>query len=795
MARLGGFIGRTDELVELKRLLRTTRLLTLTGPGGVGKTRLALETATLEQRGGRCEVGLVELGSATTGEQARQRITEALAGAGGVGSGGAGTLIAGTPGAVGADRDRLLVLDNCEHVLDACGLVLSALLPGRPGLRILATSREPLRLPGETVYSVGGLALPDARDCRSPVALLRSDAVRLFVDRGRAVSSDFQLTEENAAHIAGLCARLDGLPLALELAAGLVRAFPPAEIHHRLDDRLSLLTCGWRTADPRHQSLRSAIEWSYELLTPDERSLVRSLSLLPGGFGTDAAAAVAVAKDIPESAVPQLLAGLEAKSLIVPCAGPVGSARFRMLESIRCYGHERLRAEGEEVQAYDRLVEWLTELARPFREAALTPAETCRRLDEEHDNLTCLLQWLSAGSDPRQLLLAGALALVDINRGYTAESRSMLAGALDRTHPGAGDRSLCLCMAALLAAWEGDHGEAVPLAEQAVALERRRPDRREDLLCRLLLVLSLTRLQCGDQGTRADLEECLMIGRRVGDRVMTAFCLTLLAWQLLLGGRDTARAARLVDEALPVLRGEANPVLLRMILQTAGVIALERDDLAAAEAYFTESLGDTGLPSGTDHLGGAGPALWGLAVSAVRKGRFERALRLFAAVERRGVSVTCVLPPPWLRARVEEAADTALRALPKVRAESALAAGRRLDPRQVVDYALDGRRAVPPGADGAEHGGTGNGADAGSGGHDPLSPREREVVTLVTAGLTNRQIAARLYVSVRTVETHMRNIRTTLGLRSRAHVAAWAVCRAQGVAVGVEGGAGAGFVA
>ncbi|GAA3047838.1 ATP-binding protein [Streptomyces glomeratus] len=767
---MSSFIGRTDELVELKRLLRATRLLTLTGPGGVGKTRLAWEMAALEQRGGRCQVSLVELGSAATGEQARQRIIEALASAG-----EPHVLTVGAGGAVGSDRDRLLVLDNCEHVLDACGRALSTLFPRHPGLRVVATSREPLRLPGETVYSVGGLSLPDSDGGGSLAGLLRSDAVRLFVHRAQAVSSEFQLTEDNAVHVAALCARLDGLPLALELAAGLVRAFPPGEIHHRLDDRFSLLTCGWRTADRRHQSLRSAIEWSYDLLTSQEQKLFRSLSLLPGGFGPDAAAAVATDDDMPASAVPRLLAGLEAKSLIVPCAGPTGSARFRMLESIRCYGHERLRAEGEEARAYERLVDWMAELARPFREAALTPARTCRVLDEERDNLTCLLQWLSVGSDPRQLLLAGALALVDINRGYAGESRTMLAGALERTGPGAGDRSIALCMQALLTAWEGDAGEAVHLALQAVTLERRRPHRRDHLLCRLLLVLSLARTQRGDQSSRADLEECVEISHRVGDRVMTGFCLNLLAWQLLRGG-DTVQAERLVDEALPILRGEANPVLLRVILHTAGVLALERDDLDAAEAYFDEALGDTDHVSDTAHLGAAGPALWGLAVSAVRSGRFERALRLFAAVERHGASAALVIPP-WFRAQVEEAAATALGALPKARAEGALAAGRRLGPREIVDYARDGRRGTAPGGD------------------DPLSPREREVIALVAAGLTNRQIAARLYLSVRTVETHVRNIRNTLGLRSRTHVAAWSARRAQAVPTHAEGKAGAGFVA
>ncbi|MFI8194718.1 ATP-binding protein [Streptomyces sp. NPDC085946] len=758
---MSSFIGRSDELVESRRLLRTTRLLTLTGPAGVGKTRLALELAGLEQRGGRSEVCLVDLASAGTGEEARKRIVSGLAGD----RDGRGTSAAHRR-AVDADRERLLILDNCEHLLDACGPLLSGLLPRRPELRVLATSREPLRLPGETVYSVTGLGLPDHEGGVSLGGLLGSDAVRLFVDRARAASSAFELTEENAAHVAALCAGLDGLPLALELAAGLVRAFPPAALCDRLDDCLSLLTCGWRTADPRHQSLRSALAWSYDLLTPAQRSLFRSLSLLPGGFGPGAAAALAVGRGIPAAAVPELLAALEAKSLITACADRAGSARFRMLAPTRCYGRERLRAEGEEAAAYGRLAEWLAELARPLRETAVTPVGTRRRLAAERDTLTRVLEWLGAGDDPRRLLLAGALAVADLHRGRPAEqARTLLTEVLDSTDPAADDRSVALAAAAGLAAEQRESDVAIRLAAEAVTLERGRARRNDPLLCRALLVLSAARTHRGDRGTSADLRECREIGERIGDPVAVAFCLTLLAWQALPGG-DAARAARRLDEALPVLRAQAVPVLLRMTLFAAGVLALERDEPAQAEAHFTEAL------SCTDHPGGGSLALWGLAVAAVRDGRFERALRLCAAAETHGPSAVSALPP-WFRAQVEEAADTARRALPKARAENALAAGRELQSRQILSYARHGRLSVP--ARPQDVVGGARGAPAGD---DPLSPREWDVITLVTTGLTNRQIAARLHLSVRTVETHVRNIRTTLGLRSRTHVAAWAARQA-----------------
>ncbi|SES47502.1 Predicted ATPase [Streptomyces sp. yr375] len=750
--RLSSFVGRTEELVELGRLLRTTRVLTLTGPAGVGKTRLAVELAALEHRGGRSEAVLVELGAVLRGEAARQRIAAA---AGGVGDPTA-SLTDPQAARLAAGGDLLLVLDNCEHVLDDCGLVLGELLSRQPGLRVLATSREPLRLPGETVYPVGGLGLPDPDADGSFTDSLRSDAVRLFVDRARAVAPEFQLTEDNAARIGTICARLDGLPLALELAARLVRALPLAEIHDRLDDRLSLLTNGWRTADPRHQSLRAALEWGYELLTPVEQSLFRALSVLPGGFGPDAAAAVAADDGIPTVTALELLAGLAAKSLITPCHDRAGSTRFRMLESVQCYGHERLLAEGEATRTYGRLVGWLTGLATPVQETAFAPLHTVRRMARERDNLTHALEWLSESDDERQLLLAGALAVVGIHRGTPADTLVLLSGALERTDPASRHRGNALGVAALLAGWRGDPEEAVHMARQGVALARQA--RQTHLLGRALLVLSIVKELHGDESAVEDLRECLELGRGLDDGLMTALCLNLLARQLL-GQGDLEQAAELVGQALPVLMAEGTPALRRMVLHTTGILALTRGDLPTAEARFTECLDNT------CHLDGAACSLEGLAVAAVRAGNFERGLRLFAAAETIGEPEPFVLTLLWRRG-VEEARATALDALPRSKADAAIEAGREMEPRRAVEYALRVRREPA--------------ATAGGGG-DPLSRREWDVIDLVAKGLTNRQIAARLYLSVRTVETHIRNIRTTLGLRSRAHVAAWAARRDRAV--------------
>jgi predicted ATPase/DNA-binding CsgD family transcriptional regulator len=741
LTQLSSFVGRTCEVVELGRLMRTARLLTLTGPPGVGKTRLAVELAEKAQRGGRCETVLVELGSLTRNDSVRQRITAAL---GLVGETGAPTAAGQT-----SAGHRLLVLDNCEHLIDECGLFLSELLPRHPNLRILVTSRESLRLPGEVVYPVTGLTLPDL-DGESLIAgHLRSPAVRLFIDRARAVVPDYQLTEENAEHIGAICARLDGLPLPIELAAQLVRVFPLAEIHDRLIDRLSLPTGGWRTADQRHQSWRGALAWSYELLTPAEQLLFRRLSVLPGGFESDAVIALAADENVTASAALAMLAGLEAKSLIIPSSDRrSGSARFRMLGSIRCFGHERLLAEGEAAWTYDRVADWLTEIARPLLDTAVVPPHTLERLRRERDNLGQVLQWLSTGSDERQFLLAGALVMVEMPGGSQEATCRAALRKSDGTDPHSKYRSIALEGAAVLAGRLGDHDEALSLAQEAVDLERQ--NGLGPLFCRLLLLLSNVREMHGDQNADlADVQQCLGISRCLADELMAAVCMSNLAGHLLSRGALT-QAAHLIDESLPLLRAKASSGLLCAVLHTAGALALEQNDLPAAERYFTESLQST-----TDDPNGTAHAIEGLAIAAVRASHFEGGLRLIAAAET--MSASAVRARPWWRERVGAARAAASQAVPTARADAALAYGRALR-HQAVACALG-----LPGTPSAQVDGS-----------DLLSQREWEAMALVVEGLTNRQIATRMYLSVRTVETHIRNIRNTLGLRSRSHVAAWA---------------------
>lgn len=744
LTQLSSFVGRADELVELTRLLHEVRLLTLTGPAGVGKSRLALEVAGQEARRRRSEVSVVRLGAVTGADEARRRILDAL----GDEPDGA-TATASAP-------DRLLVLDDCDHVLYACGTVLTELLPGRPRLSVLATSREPLRLPGEAVFSVNGLTLSEPGTAtgsgNSYTDNLRSDAVSLFMDRARAVAPDFQLSRENADDVAEICARLDGLPLPIEMAARLVRVFPPAELRSRLHDRLALLTNGWRLAEERHQSLRAALEWGYTLLRPAEQVLLRRLSVLPGGFGLEAATAVTA--DLPgtAAALPELLIALEAKSVIAPHTGTSsGEPRFHMLESIQCFGQELLAAEGAEAATYELMTTWLTTMSLPLRSEAVVPFATLDRLAGERVNLLHAVRRLGEGSDERQLLLTGALAAVEGTRGRNAEVAGLVEHALEAATPDSAYRAVAL-EATALAGQGSAPDEAARRIDAAVREERRRGP--SPLLGRLLFVRGILR-QALDQRRASvdDLEESLEIGLRSRHDTLVALSRGALARHRLEDG-DPSTAERELEQAFTVLRDGVAPQLLSAILSTAGSLTLEKGDLKRAEEHFTEA-----LRCRAHHHRDAARALEGLTIVAIRGHQFERGLRLLGVAER--VREGAFQESSWWRWQVEQARETALRAVPVSRAESWLKAGRAMPWRQALCLAL-GEDSVEPQDEAASH---------------PLSRRERDVAALVVEGLTNRQIAARIHVSVRTVETHIRHIRTTLGLRSRAHIAAWAAQR------------------
>ncbi|MFI5683100.1 ATP-binding protein [Streptomyces sp. NPDC051636] len=746
---LDSFVGRRQELARLRTLLRSSRLLTLTGTGGVGKTRLALELARrLPSGAGR--VDLVELDSLHDGAAVAQSVAAALAVGERVGRTGIDVLAH----AIG-DASRLLILDNCDHLADPCAHLAAALLSRCPGLRILATSREALRVPGEVVFRVPELSLAAPGAEEDPAVLLRADAVRLFVDRASACAPGFRLHHGNGPTVAGICRRLDGLTLAVELAARRVGTLPLSGILAGLDDQLSLLADGSRTGPDRHRELAAAIDWSHRMLDPVEQAVFRRLSVLVGGFDTAAAEAVCAGDGVPARRILRVVCALEAKSLIVRVPSDAGSVRFRQLTAIRVYALERLAASGELHATRQRVLRWLNGLAQRAGDEVFAD-QAGGALAGERDNLVAALAHRTEHDGALYARPALELARVRYLQEQPSAARRLLAPLLDD----AAGRALggaVPALAARVACQRGEQAQALRLGERAVDVERGR--NRPAGLANALDARAAARL-CRGEFTEAvaDLRECLDVVTALGDAHDTAWCSHHLAWALLQAGEER-EADVLMSRCLPVLRRHAPWRQLAAALHTAGAVRLALGDLRNAERLFAEVL--TIAPGSSFH------ALYpveGLAIVAAESGDLRRALRLCEASAQARRRLDTEPEAPWRR-RVEETAARARTRLPLSAREAAVSEGRRLGGDRLVAYAL--RRGK---------GDSGSDCAAGpvAGEHFPLTGREFMVAELVAEGLTNRQIAEKLDLSPHTVATHLDNIRDKLGLRSRTQIALWA---------------------
>ncbi|GAA3436442.1 LuxR C-terminal-related transcriptional regulator [Kutzneria kofuensis] len=725
------FVGRVQELTDIGLLLRRARLVSLVGTGGAGKTRLATEYATRAVATYPDGVWIVELAPLTSDHLLAQTIASALGVREQAGEDLVDTVVLALQG-----KRALLVIDNCEHLVDASASLADALLTGCPQLRVLVTSRESLDLPGEAVLRVGHLSLPDSSQ--------RSEAVQLFVERARLLRPDFELTDANRPVVAEICMRLDGMPLAIELAARWVRVLSVEEILARLDDRFELLSRGPRTAATRHRDLRATIEWSYELLDDTEREALRRLSVLAGDFSLDSASAVC---GVGPQRTLRLLADLDAKSLVVAVPGMV--QRFRQLESIRLYAREKLAEAGEVDDTTERLVGWLTSLGESHYvdQMLLTVYDDGPKVDDERDNLLQAVEWTTARRDERLAVLAAALGGAWRRQGHTVQIRKLLEAALTITKADNPYRSLALIELGWFNVTAGDFERARDLAVEAMALEE--PRDRPVVLGRNMTLLSMVYQALGDveRSTRCA-ERCVELVRPLGRPLDTAVGMHNLGYGAMAGG-DPARAAELIEECLPVYMELADPVKQMEILHSAGGIALERGKIDQAGDYFRRSV--EVCPAAGE------PATYpveGLAIVAALTGEPKRALLLGTAMATQLRKWRMRREPFWQR-HVDAAMATARASLSAQAAREATEAGERMTLAQAIAYALR-----TPVADDDD---------------SPLSQREWDVAMLTAEGLTNREIAVRLSISERTVETHLLHIRTKLDLRTRAQVAAWAV--------------------
>jgi len=592
---LTGFVGRAWERREVAGMVADTRLLTLTGPGGCGKTRLALEVvgALVGALVGAYPDGVwhVDLAALRDASLLEGVIAAAL----GVRE-QADRPMRDTLRDVLRPRETLLLLDNCEHLLEGSATLAADLLQACPGVRLLATSREALRIAGETIWRVPGLAVPPADVRPEPTPLLRFEAVQLFCARARASRPDFTLTTANASAVMQICQRLDGLPLAIELAAARLATLAVDAVVARLDDCFGLLTGGSRTALPRQQTLRATMEWSYGLLSAEEQRLLRHLSVYAGGCTAAAVASVGAAEGTPVGGAPDLLDGLVAKSL-VGLEDVDGAGRYRLLETVRQYGWERLEESGEAEETGHKHAAYYLALAEEA-EPALTGPDQGRwlqRLDREYDNLRAALRRSRDGGEHEiGLRLAAALWRFWYVRGRQSEGRQWLENLLAMR--GAGDsayaptiaRARALYGASVLAAEQGDYRRAAALSTESVTLFAR----FDDTLGRaraLNLRATVTRYQ-GDYARAATLyEESLALFRALGHGQATAVALNNLGAMAVDQG-DYARAATLNEESLAIKRALGDVRGIARSLLNLGEVARYQGDHDRAETLFAESL-------------------------------------------------------------------------------------------------------------------------------------------------------------------------------------------------------------
>ncbi len=762
---LTSFLGREQEIVEIKQLLPTTRLLTLTGPGGVGKTRLAVHVAAELQDQYRDGVWLVDLSCLRDPACIPHVIAEVL----GVKEEKSCPLIDSLKDHL-RSRQLLLILDTCDHLVAGCAALADSLLNKAPYLQLLATSREPLRILGERIWPVAPLAVPDSRHVPEVDHLLRFDAVHLFVDRARVNQPDFAISRQNASTVAQICSQLDGLPLAIELAAARVRMFPVHELLRRLEDSLGLLTGGHRTAPPRHQTLRATIDWSYDLLSPLEQQVFNRLAVFAGGWTLEMAEAVIAGEGVEAGSVLDLVGVLVDKSLVMVERSPNGVARYRLQETLRQYGLQRLAVSQVDALIRRRHADYFLTLAEEAEHELLgaAQAEWLDRLEREHANLRAAMEWtLETGQIETEVRLAGALWRFLYLSDYLGNGQPWIerAVALLRTSESMVPASIqanALNASAALAALRNEYPIALESTAESLQIFRRIGD-RVGIATTLALHGAIARFQ-GDLAAAVVCgEESLALFRDLGNRWGIAVSLSFLAAVAEQQG-DYRRAEALRTEELAVRRELGHPWGIARILLDLGSLALRQDDPERANALLLNGLA---LRRDMGDRSGIAVAVEKLASVAAVRGAAEQAARLsgMAAALREALGAPapdCRGYDRMLTAVQTELGDEGFR--------TAWEAGRSMPLEQVIGVALIEEQARPSAPTVVEPNGKGRAC--------PLTEREREVAALVAQGLTNREIASRLVLSKRTIDAHIANILKKLDFAGRAQIAVW-IAKAQ----------------
>ncbi|MBI5302769.1 MAG: tetratricopeptide repeat protein [Chloroflexi bacterium] len=795
------FIGREKEIAEVIRLSEQTRLLTLTGSGGCGKTRLALEVATRLADSFEHGVALVEFAPLNdpalvpqavahvldVRESANQSLSQSLAN-------------------FLRPQQFLLVLDNCEHLIMESAHLVEELLQACPRLSILATSREALNVAGETTWRIPPLQIPDPMTTTTPETLLTSDSACLFVDRASSIEQTFAATSDNANAIAQICFRLDGMPLAIELAATRVKTLSVEQIAARLDDRFRLLTTGNRTAPTRQQTLRATMDWSYALLSDEERITLNRLSVFAGGWTPEAAEAICA--DVSD--VLDLLSRLVDKSLVIAETRD-GATRYRMLETIRQYAWEKLNETGKVEGTYNRHLDFFLHLAEEAEPNLVgpDPLKWLRRLDSEYGNLRLALRAaVEFKATDKGLCLVCALGQFWEARGYFSEGRALatlfLASSAEMDpstklicaqvlfHVGwlavlqndyvTGDsllqESIALCQElgddtgaaralvplSFAALNHGNSALANSLIDKALALLT--PQGEKHTLAQALNIRGIVLREQGDYASaRASMDESLALRRALEDKRAIATSLNDIGATAFAQGDPGAEA--MLETSLKMRQELDEQFGIPRCLHDLGAVALNQGDLVRAHTHYSEGLA---IFRDQGDKRNAIKCLEGLAGVAAASSQFVNAAILLGAAEVARERIGVPLPKTW-RANYERALSIIQQQLDNTILASTWSEGRALSLGQAIEYALTEIK-IPDAPDApASALSPRQAAKEKFGG---LTVREREVAALIAQGKSNREMAETFVLSERTIEGYVGNILNKLGFSARTQIAAWA---------------------
>ena len=688
------FIGREKQVEEVKTLLEKTRLLTLTGSGGGGKTRLGLQVAADVLEHYPDGAWLVELAPLADPALVTQAVAQVL----GVRE-EAGKPLAQTLVDFLKAKHLLLVLDNCEHVLDACSRLVDTLIRSCPNVQVLASSREGLGIAGELTYRIPSLSLPDPKQAVTVDNVGQYEAVQLFIERALFHLPTFAVTHANAPALASVCQRLDGIPLALELSAARIRSLSIEEINSKLDNRFRLLTGGSRTALPRQQTLRALIDWSYDLLNAQEKALLCRLCVFAGGWTLEAAEAVAVGEDIEDWEMLDFLTSLTDKSLVVAEAEQ-GQTRYRLLETVRQYARDRLLEDGGGATVHDRHLEWFLRLAEEVKPNLFGPeqARWFELLETEHDNFRAALEWCRAGGAGQpgpgertedldtaemQVRLTVALSRFWGTRGYLREGQAWLREAMSRLSPATPPlrRNAVLFSVAWYALRSRDFVSARLYYGQSLDILREQAHKlgeRPRLGSTLNHLAGVAQAEGHYEEARTLYGNAIADFREQGDEEAVGMVLQNLG-ELALMNQDYEAARVHLEESLPLLAEHARGHM-RLNL---GLVALRQGRHAEALAEGRESLRSMYRAG---HMLDITKPVFLLALLAARNGQPERAVRLFGASE--GLRRSIGLPSAEYSGADSQVIATVRVALGEPGYAAAVAAGRAMTLEQVVEYAL-----------------------------------------------------------------------------------------------------------